>query len=198
MKSFAELVVIFGLVGGGLVSFVCFVQVDMKSLVAYSSVVHMGLLLGGIRTRFNRGITGALAIMVGHGVISSGLFYMVGCMFDRRGRRRILVGKGYIIIYPGLAVFWFILRIFNIRAPPSVNLLGEILLSVSLLKWDWITFILLILINFIRMGYGFYLYAFRQHGKVRRVILSSGRVILRELLVGLVHVATVMLIVLRF
>lgn len=123
-----------GLVGGLLMAFVCLVQVDMKALVAYSSVVHIGLLLAGMRTVFRAGFLGALCIMVGHGVVSSGLFYLVGCRFDRRGRRRLLVGKGMMIIYPAITIFWFVLRIFNFRAPPSVNLLGEILLTVRLLK----------------------------------------------------------------
>lgn len=129
-----ELLAVVGLVGGLIMAFVCLVQVDMKALVAYSSVVHIGLLLAGMSTIFARGYLGALRIIVGHGVVSSGLFYLVGCRFDRRGRRRLLVGKGLMMLFPALTIFWFVLRIFNFRAPPSVNLLGEILLTVSLLK----------------------------------------------------------------
>jgi NADH-ubiquinone oxidoreductase chain 4 len=100
-----EILVIFGLVGGLLMSFVCLVQVDIKALVAYSSIVHMGLLLGGIRTLMVRGYVGGLCMIVGHGVVSSGLFYLVGCMFDRRGRRRLLVGRGIIMVFPCLTIF---------------------------------------------------------------------------------------------
>jgi hypothetical protein len=111
----------------------------------------------------------------------------VGCRFDRSGRRSLLTSKGLIIIFPAITIFWFVLRIFNFRAPPSVNLLGEILLTVSLIKWDTITFIFLILINFIRMAYGFYLYSFRQHGKVANRLLSSCNIFIREYIVGLLH-----------
>jgi NADH:ubiquinone oxidoreductase subunit 4 (subunit M) len=101
----ADFLAIFGLVGGLLIAFVCLVQVDIKALVAYSSVVHIGLLLAGIRTVFLSGYVGALCMIVGHGVVSSGLFYLVGCRFDRSGRRRLLVGKGLIIIFPAITLF---------------------------------------------------------------------------------------------
>jgi NADH:ubiquinone oxidoreductase subunit 4 (subunit M) len=185
--SLREILAIFGLVGGLLMAFVCLVQVDMKALVAYSSVVHIGLLLAGMRTVLSSGYIGALCMMVGHGVVSSGLFYLVGCRFDRSGRRRLLVGKGLIIIFPSITIFWFVLRIFNFSAPPSVNLLGEILLTVRLLKWGTSTFIFLIMINFIRIAYGFYLYSFRQHGKVANGLLSSCNIFLREYIVSLLH-----------
>lgn len=181
-----------------MIAFVCLVQVDIKALVAYSSVVHMGLLLAGMRTVFFSGYVGALCIMVGHGVVSSGLFYLVGCSFDRRGRRSLLVGKGLIMIFPAITIFWFILRIFNFRAPPSVNLLGEILLTVSLLKWRRVTFFSLILINFMRMAYGFYLYSFRQHGKVTNRLLRSCNIYTREYFVVMAHRVVVGLMVLCF
>jgi NADH:ubiquinone oxidoreductase subunit 4 (subunit M) len=92
------------LLGGVLVRFVCFVQVDMKSLVAYSSVVHMGILLSGLGVGFLIGFDGALLIIVGHGLVSSGLFFLVGCVYDRTGRRRLLLNKGMIIVFPRLTI----------------------------------------------------------------------------------------------
>jgi NADH:ubiquinone oxidoreductase subunit 4 (subunit M) len=103
--SLREILVIFGLVGGLLIAFVCLVQVDIKALVAYSSVVHIGLLLAGICTVLSAGYVGALCMMVGHGVVSSGLFYLVGCRFDRSGRRSLLTSKGLIIIFPAITIF---------------------------------------------------------------------------------------------
>jgi hypothetical protein len=103
-----------------------------------------------------------------------------------------------IIIFPAITIFWFLLRIFNFRAPPSVNLLGEILLTVSLLKWRTYTFVFLIAINFIRIAYGFYLYSFRQHGKLSNNLLSSCNIFLREYFVGTVHSLVVGFIVLCF
>ena len=91
---------VLGLVGGVIVRFVCSVQIDIKALVAYSSVVHIGIILGGLRTLGLVGYEGALCMMLGHGVVSSGLFYIVGVNYDRLGRRRLLINKGLIVIFP--------------------------------------------------------------------------------------------------
>lgn len=128
------LFMVIGLLGGVLVSFICFIQVDIKALVAYSSVVHIGILLSGIRTIILIGFDGALMIMVGHGLVSSGLFFLVGCVYDRSGRRSLLLNKGIMVLFPRFTAIWFLLRIFNIRAPPSLNLLREILLTTRVLS----------------------------------------------------------------
>jgi NADH:ubiquinone oxidoreductase subunit 4 (subunit M) len=96
--------IIFGLVGGVIVRFVCSVQVDMKALVAYSSVVHIGILLRGIRRLFLFGYEGALCIILGHGLVSSGLFFLVGVIYDRIGRRRLLINKGIMVLFPSLSL----------------------------------------------------------------------------------------------
>lgn len=149
-------VIMIGLLGGVFVRFVCFVQVDMKSLVAYSSVVHMGILLAGLRVGLVIGFDGALIMMVGHGLVSSGLFFLVGCVYDRTGRRSLLINKGIIIVFPRLTIIWFLLRIFNISAPPSLNLLREILLTTGALSWGWKTFFYLMVINFMGIVFTFY------------------------------------------
>jgi len=133
VPSLPALIVI-GLLGGVLVRFICFVQVDMKSLVAYSSVVHMGILLSGLSVGILMGFDGALIIIVGHGLVSSGLFFLVGCVYDRAGTRSLLINKGIMIVFPRLTIIWFLLSIFNIRAPPSLNLLREILLTTGVLS----------------------------------------------------------------
>jgi hypothetical protein len=79
-----------------------------------------------------------------------------------------------------------------------VNLLGEILLTVRLLKWRSMTFIFLIFINFMRMAYGFYLYTFRQHGKSVGGLVSSCNVFLREYFVAALHSVVVGIMVLCF
>lgn len=188
----------FGLLGGLIVRFVCVMQVDMKSLVAYSSVVHIGILICGMITVRGFGLEGALCIMIGHGIVSSGLFYLVGCIYERRRRRNLFINKGIIVVFPSLTIIWFILCVFNISAPPSVNLLSEILLTVGVMKWRWSTFLILILMNFIGMVFTFYLYSQRQQGKsfgsfLRVFIISS-----REFSVRVVHLIFVLTLTLIF
>lgn len=181
------LFLIIGLIGGLIVRFVCFIQIDIKCLVAYSSVVHIGILLRGIMRLSFIGYQGALALMLGHGLVSSGIFYLVGTLYDRLSTRRLLINKGLIIIFPSVTIIWFILRVFNIRAPPSVSLLGEILLTSGVLFYRKSLFLALILINFMGMVFTFYLYAQSQQGKpfsfLHRIIVYRAR----EYLVGWLH-----------
>lgn len=102
--DFSSLLAIIGLVGGVIVSFVCFIQIDIKCLVAYSSVVHIGILLRGVITLSYIGFQGALCLMLGHGLVSSGIFFIVGSLYDRMATRRLLINKGVIIIFPSLTI----------------------------------------------------------------------------------------------
>jgi NADH-ubiquinone oxidoreductase chain 4 len=188
--------IIIGLLGGVIVSFVCFIQVDIKALVAYSSVVHIGILLSGIRTIMLIGFDGALIIMVGHGLVSSGLFFLVGCVYDRSGRRRLLLNKGIMVLFPRFTAIWFLLRIFNIRAPPSLNLLREILLTTRILAWRWKRALYLIMMNFMGIVFTFYLYAQSQQGKSLDSLIRSSLIFIREYVVGIGHV--IFLLGLRF
>lgn len=177
-----------GIVGGVIVSFVCSIQIDMKALVAYSSVVHIGIMLAGLGTLTLYGYEGRLCMMLGHGVVSSGLFYLVGLNYDRVGSRRLVVNKGLIIIFPAATISWFVLRIFNIRAPPSLSLLREIFLTTSVLAFGFRLTFFLMMMNFIRIVFTFYLYAQRQQGKVFEGILGLIAVTVREYRVSLGHV----------
>lgn len=187
-----------GLLGGVIVSYICFIQVDIKSLVAYSSIVHMGILLCGIRTVIIIGFDGALIIMLGHGFVSSGLFFLVGCVYDRSRSRRLLLNKGIIIVFPSLTSIWFLLRIFNIRAPPSLNLLREILLTTSVLAWRWKRAFYLMLINFIGMVFTFYLYSQSQQGKLFEGLARYPLVFIREYITGVRHIFLLLGITLSF
>lgn len=87
-----------------MVSLICLRQVDLKSLVAYSSVAHMGLALGGILTINFWGLEGAYIMIISHGLCSSGLFCLVNLLYERIGRRSLLLNKGILNFLPSLAI----------------------------------------------------------------------------------------------
>lgn len=152
------------LVGGFFVSLICIRQRDLKSLIAYSSVAHMGLVLAGIITLNSWGFWGALVIIVAHGLCSSGLFCLANIAYERLGSRSLYLNKGFLNIIPGLSLWWFLLCSSNIAAPPSLNLLGEILLINSLVRFSWLRMVFLSLVSFFRAVYSLFLYSFSQHG----------------------------------
>jgi NADH:ubiquinone oxidoreductase subunit 4 (subunit M) len=104
MLEISHIFIALGLIGGVVVSYVCFIQIDIKCLVAYSSVVHIGILLRGLITLRTIGFYGALALIVGHGVVSSGIFYLVGVSYGRFSSRSLLINKGLIIIFPSVTI----------------------------------------------------------------------------------------------
>jgi NADH-ubiquinone oxidoreductase chain 4 len=93
------------LVGGSLVRFICLRQTDSKRLVAYSSVAHMSLVIGGVMVGSLSGATGCLALIIAHGLCSSGIFCLTNIVFERTSSRRMLVCKGLIQIIPSISLW---------------------------------------------------------------------------------------------
>ncbi|UYU86219.1 proton-conducting transporter transmembrane domain-containing protein, partial [Bacteroides thetaiotaomicron] len=98
--SYSFCIIVGRSVGGLILSGVCFVQSDIKILVAYSSVVHMRIVLAGLLTLRDSGLHGAIYIIVGHGFCSSGLFCILGLTYNRTLTRSLYLNKGIISILP--------------------------------------------------------------------------------------------------
>nr|YP_010631655.1 NADH dehydrogenase subunit 4 [Propomacrus bimucronatus]AFQ62291.1 NADH dehydrogenase subunit 4 [Cheironitis sp. MJTNT-2012]WBP61433.1 NADH dehydrogenase subunit 4 [Propomacrus bimucronatus] len=179
--------VVISLVGGVLVSLICLRQVDIKSLIAYSSVAHMGLVLGGIMTMNYWGLCGALAMMVAHGLCSSGLFCLANITYERLSSRSLYLNKGLMNLMPSMSLWWFLLSSSNMAAPPSLNLLGEIILINSLVAWGVICMVCLMIISFFSAAYSLYLYSYSQHGKLHSGLYSFSSGYVREFLLLVLH-----------
>nr|YP_010531198.1 NADH dehydrogenase subunit 4 [Hypsathalia przewalskyi]UXW93433.1 NADH dehydrogenase subunit 4 [Hypsathalia przewalskyi] len=179
--------IILSLLGALLVSMICLIQIDLKSLVAYSSVVHMGLLLGGLFTLTYWGMSGAYLLMISHGLCSSGLFCLINIIYERMSSRSLLVNKGLINFMPNLTLWWFLLCSSNMAAPPSLNLVGEIFLINSLIMWFENLVVLLFILSFFSAAYSIYLYSFSQHGKLNLMYYSFSQPTLREYLLLIMH-----------
>nr|YP_010827594.1 NADH dehydrogenase subunit 4 [Cheddikulama straminea]WFD61190.1 NADH dehydrogenase subunit 4 [Cheddikulama straminea] len=175
------------LVGGFLVSLMCLRQVDMKALIAYSSVAHMGLVIGGLMTLNSWGLYMTFVLMIAHGLCSSGLFCLANISYERLGSRSLLINKGLLNLMPSMALWWFLLSSSNMAAPPSLNLLGEIGLFNSMVGWMWLVMIFLMLISFFSAAYTLYLYSYSQHGIYYSGIYSSVSGYCREYLLLMLH-----------
>nr|ARH54138.1 NADH dehydrogenase subunit 4 [Bradybatus kellneri] len=194
MKIFMEIglqinfiVVVISLLGGMIISVVCIRQSDMKMLIAYSSVSHMSLVLAGIMTMNLWGFWGALILMLGHGLCSSGLFCMANFLYERSHSRSIYLNKGMMNIMPSLSLWWFLLCSSNMAAPPSLNLLGEILLINSLSIYSKITMFCLFFMVFFSAVYSLFLYSYTQHGKFYSGLYSFFQISVREYLLVFLH-----------
>nr|WPN89773.1 NADH dehydrogenase subunit 4 [Sinoscolia sp. 1 GYN-2023a] len=175
------------LIGGLMISLICLFQIDLKSLIAYSSVAHMSILLCGLMTMFNWGLMGSFLMMISHGLCSSGMFCLVNIIYERIGSRSILINKGLINFMPSLSLWWFLLCSSNMAAPPSLNLLSEIMLINSMISWSWLILFLLTLLSFFSAFYSLYLYSFTQHGKLNFSLYSFSQGYVREFLLLILH-----------
>ena len=177
-KEFSWLWVSLRIVGGIYVRLICIRQVDIKSLIAYSSVVHIRLVLCGIIIFRWWGLAGCVILMVGHGLCSSGLFCLANMVYERTGSRSLIVNKGLLSFIPRMGLWWFLLRVRNIARPPSLNLAGEIILILTVLRWRKITILGISLLSFFRARYTLYMYSLRQHGVFYNSLYSccSGKV----------------------
>nr|AKL90673.2 NADH dehydrogenase subunit 4 [Columbella adansoni] len=160
------LVVIFSLAlwGGVLTSIICFRQVDLKSLIAYSSIGHMSLMLAGAFSNTSWGWSGALVLMLSHGFCSSALFALANYTYEKTHTRSLFLSKGMLMLLPILSMWWFLFCIMNMAAPPSINLLGEIMIFPCTIFSSKYFLISLGLMSFLAALYSMYLYTGTQHG----------------------------------
>nr|ALO76538.1 NADH deshydrogenase subunit 4 [Perotis lugubris] len=175
------------MVGGVIVSLICLRQMDMKALIAYSSVAHMGLVLSGIMTLNYWGFCGSFVMMIAHGLCSSGLFCLANISYERLMSRNLYLNKGLMNLMPSMTLWWFLLSSSNMAAPPSLNLLGEIMLINSLVSWSLWSMIFLSLMSFFSAAYSLYLYSYSQHGKIYSGLYSFSSGYLREYLLLFLH-----------
>lgn len=185
------------LVGGVLVRLICLRQTDLKALIAYSSVAHIGIVLAGLITLTYIGICGSYTLIIAHGLCSSGLFCLANISYERIGSRSLLINKGILNFMPSIALWWFLLSSANIAAPPTLNLLGEISLINRIVRWSWVSILILSLLSFFRAAYTLYLYAYSQHGKIFSGAYSFRGGSVREFLLLFLHWFPLNLLILK-
>jgi len=151
------------------VGLICCRIFDLKALVAYSSVAHIALIICGVFTYSYWGFMGCLSMIFAHGITSSGLFCLLNIYYERTHRRRIYLNKGLILTSSMMCFIIFMLCAGNISAPPSINLLSEILLIGSVISFDSIIILVFPLGSFIGTVYVFYIFSYSQHGKLYRI-----------------------------
>jgi len=177
-----------GLIGCVMASIICLRQTDIKSLIAYSSVAHMGFVFVGLFRLNSTGWWGALVIILAHGIRSPALFALVGISYYRRGRRRIVLVRSSLTIAPLLTIYWFIFRAANMAAPPTTNLAGEILVISSSISLRGFVTALLGISSFLAGAYNLYLFSSTQHGRITLDMNRFSDASVREHDLMLIHV----------
>jgi NADH-quinone oxidoreductase subunit M len=116
------------------------VQPDMKKLVAYSSVSHLGFVVLGLAAMNVQGVQGSVYQMLNHGVSTGGLFMMVGMLSDRRHTRLIAEYGGLKAVTPRLVTAFLLITLSSIALPGMNGFVGEFLILIGAFRWhNWLT-----------------------------------------------------------
>ncbi len=141
-------------------SLVALVQTDMKKLIAYSSVAHMGFVTIGIFTFNIQGLEGAIMVMLAHGFVAAALFLCVGVVYDRLHTRDINRYGGLVNIMPRYALVFMFFTMASVGLPGTANFVGEVLVLVGIFKVSsWVTFFALFGVI---LGAAYMLYLYRR------------------------------------
>jgi NADH-quinone oxidoreductase subunit M len=113
-------------------------QIDMKRIIAYSSVAHMNLVVLGIFSGNIQGIAGAIFLMIAHGIVSSALFFLIGVIYDKYGTRIIYYYGGLFQTMPLFATQLLFFCMANIGLPGTCNFIGELIVFTGLVERNYI------------------------------------------------------------
>nr|YP_010956701.1 NADH dehydrogenase subunit 4 [Gymnothorax kolpos]WMY89794.1 NADH dehydrogenase subunit 4 [Gymnothorax kolpos] len=194
-KELAYPFIILALWGIIMTGSICMRQTDLKSMIAYSSVSHMGLVAAGILIQTPWGFTGAIILMIAHGLVSSALFCLANTNYERTHSRTLLLARGLQMLLPLMATWWFISSLANLALPPLPNLMGELMIITSMFNWSNLTIILTGLGTLITAGYSLYMFLMTQRGPTPDHIVGLEPSHTREHLLITLHLTPLILLI---
>lgn len=144
----------------------CYSQIDIKRIVAFISISHIGFLFSSLNSFFIRSLIGRMIFMISHGLISSGLFFIINIFYQRILSRRLIKLKrgNSFLSYLSLSSFLLIAR--NLALPPTIRFVAEIHLIWSNLSFSYSAVFLILISVIIRRAYSIHLYISLFHGNI--------------------------------
>nr|YP_009988307.1 NADH dehydrogenase subunit 4 [Gelidiella acerosa]QNM39445.1 NADH dehydrogenase subunit 4 [Gelidiella acerosa] len=139
---FSPLIFVLSLIAVIYASLTTLRQIDLKKIIAYSSVSHMGFVTIGIFSLTLQGIEGSLILMLSHGLVSSALFLCIGILYDRHKTRIIKYYNGLIQVMPLFGIFFLFFSFANLGFPGTSSFIGEFLVLLGIFKSSVFTTIL--------------------------------------------------------
>ena len=138
-QALSGFIIVLSLVAVVYVGLVALVQTDMKKLVAYSSIAHMGFVTLGFFIFNAMGMAGGIVQMISHGFISGAMFFCIGVMYDRMHSRNIADYGGVVNTMPKFAAFFMLFAMANSGLPATSGFVGEFMVILGAVKFDfWI------------------------------------------------------------
>ncbi|MEM7046318.1 MAG: NADH-quinone oxidoreductase subunit M [Pseudomonadota bacterium] len=189
---FAPMVLTLSVIAIIYASLVALVQQDMKKLIAYSSIAHMGLVTAGIFSFTVDGVQGAILLMVSHGFTSAALFLCVGVLYDRTHTRAIERFGGVVKAMPIFALCFMIFTMASIGLPGTSGFVGEFLALVGLFQVNIPVAIIATFGAVLGAAYMLVLYRNVMYGKPSELALTLRDLVNREIVIFLPLIVLIM------
>ena len=140
---YAPVIYIFAILSILYASLTAISQIDLKRIIAYSSIAHMNFVVLGIFSFTHQGLDGSIYLMIAHGIVSVALFFCVGVLYDRYHTRSIKHYSGLVQVMPLFCIFLFIFTLANMSFPGTSNFVGELLILAGVFSAN--SFIMLVM-----------------------------------------------------
>ncbi|WP_227814693.1 NADH-quinone oxidoreductase subunit M [Nitrogeniibacter aestuarii] len=141
-QAMAPLIITLSLIAVVYIGFVALIQTDMKKLVAYSSIAHMGFVTLGFFIFNPLGVEGALVQMISHGFVSGAMFLCIGVLYDRMHSRKIADYGGVVNTMPKFAAFFMLFAMANAGLPGTSGFVGEFMVALGAVQYNfWVAFV---------------------------------------------------------
>lgn len=160
-------------------------QLDLKRIVAYSSIAHMNLVILGLFSNSIEGLVGGTFLMIGHGLVSGLLFFLIGFLYERYGTRLLAYYGGLVKIMPIFSFFFLISCLANLGLPGTCNFIGEILLFFSVLNKNKFIFLLVLSSVVLSSVYSLYLYTRLMNGNLTFYLKTYSDLLQYEILISI-------------
>nr|APC61007.1 NADH dehydrogenase subunit 4 [Mesomys hispidus] len=178
-------------------SSICLRQTDLKSLIAYSSVSHMALVIVAILIQTPWSFMGATSLMIAHGLTSSLLFCLANTNYERVHSRTLLLARGLQMLFPLMGLWWITASLTNLALPPTINLIGELLIIMSTFSWCHLTIILTGLNIVITALYSLFMLISTQRGNLPYHIYNMPPTYTRENILMSLHIIPLILLMMN-
>nr|WNS59359.1 NADH dehydrogenase subunit 4 [Hyocrinidae sp.] len=197
LLNFSSFLLSFCVWGAFVSSVVCLCQSDLKSLIAYSSVGHMSLVASGLFLGSVVSVNGSMVLMIAHGLVSSSLFCLANFLYERSGTRTLGLVRGYKFLMILLGFWWLFFCASNLGLPPTLNLIGELMILSSLGFFDNV--LLLVSGGVVVAGaiYSLLIYQLTQSSKVVNNFSNIINISIREHFLIFLHFFPLLLLILN-
>nr|YP_010568183.1 NADH dehydrogenase subunit 4 [Odorrana hosii]UZC57603.1 NADH dehydrogenase subunit 4 [Odorrana hosii] len=191
---FVMIVAILGILATAIL---CLRQTDLKSLIAMSSISHMNLVIAAALMGSPWSYSGAMVMMIAHGLTSSALFCLANTSYERTNSRTMVLLRGMLVVLPLAGAWWLTISLFNMATPVTINFMGEMLIMITFYEWSPAAFMLVAANLVFTTAYTLYMLWATQRGPFPKHIKTVFPYLTREHLLLLLHILPCFLVILK-